>query len=119
MGYIRHEAIIITSWDAKAVAFAVINAEALGLTTIGPSKPTVNGYVTATIVPDGSKEGWDDSDIGDQLRAKFREWLRLQRHSDGGSSLEWVQIAYGSDDGKAVITDDEWSTPPAPRLEKE
>ena len=106
MGYIRHNAVIVTTWeDAEGVA---AEGRRLGLQVIGPSDEVINGYRTMLVCPDGSKEGWADSDAGDDAREQFKTWLRTQRHSDGSSWLEWAEIVYGSDDGKATVLDDAW-----------
>ena len=107
MGYIRHNAIIVTSWNEKAIESAVEKAREIGLQILGPSNQATNGYRSILVCPDGSKEGWEESDQGDQRRAKFRDFL----NGDGSTNLDWVEIAYGSDDQKASIVDHAWMMP--------
>ena len=114
MGTIVHHAIVITSWKNEALDDLVQFASDAGAVVIGPSSESVNGYRTVTVCPDGSKEGWADSNLGDATRAKIKEWLRAKRYDDDESSaLEWVEVAYGNDmhaEGEAAqIEDSEWS----------
>jgi hypothetical protein len=109
MGYIKHHVIVVTSWDEKLIEEAWWKANECGCK---PSKivgPYANGYGSFLIPPDGSKENWDRSDEGDAARNAFKTWVNTQRYDDGSSSLEWVEVSYGSDDGKAEITDHAWS----------
>ena len=61
------------------------------------------------IATDGSKEGWPESCTGDQQRDLFVQWCNDQRWSDGSSSLRWVEVQYGDDDGITKIVRDEVS----------
>lgn len=110
MGHIRHNAIVITSWDEKLITKAAEVAEGLGLQVLGPSDEVMNGYRSALICPDGSKEGWGESDRGDERRGEFREWLDKQRYADGSSALEWAEVAYGNDDGEVEVIASTWMT---------
>jgi hypothetical protein len=101
MGYIKHHAIVLTTWDD--VGAVIRKARSLGLEVIGPGCSKVNGYQTITICPDGSKEGWTESDQGDWARADLKEWLK------GQVNYEWVEVAYGSDDGYASVRADAWN----------
>jgi hypothetical protein len=110
MGYIRHNAIIVTSWNQDRLALAAFQARSIGLAVLGPSPPTnPNQYVSMLVCPDGSKEGWAESDSGDERRAEFRQWLDSQRHEDGSTPYEWAEIAYGSDDRKAEVVAVAWA----------
>jgi hypothetical protein len=110
MGYIRHNAIVVTSWHSDATKAAAQQARDIGLLVLGPSDKAVNGYSTMLACPDGSKEGWIESNTGDRQRKAFRDWLETQRFEDRSSNLEWVEIAYGSDDREATIVASAWMT---------
>ena len=97
MGYIKHNAIVVTSWEDKAIEAAAQTAVALGMSVIGPSEPVTNGYRSILVCPDGSKEGWDTSDEGDERRAQFRKWLEWGNKDEEYGSFEWVEITYGFD----------------------
>ena len=101
MGYMRHHAIIVTTWDLDLIRHArneatnIFGADAV----TGLVDASTNGYRTFFVGPDGSKEGWDESDQGDQRRDRFVHWLNAQRAEDGSSWLDWAEIQYGDDDG--------------------
>ena len=108
MGYMRHHAVIVTSWDEKRIADAHLKARAIfepqQVTVI--VRGTVNHYESFMVGPDGSKEGWDDSDEGDRRREQFTRWLDSQRYEDGSTSLKWVEVQYGDDNGETCIVRD-------------
>ena len=101
MGYMRHDAIVVTSCKSEAIEEAAAKARECGLEVLGPSGVTMNGIRTLLVCPDGSKEGWDKSDAFDVKRAKYLEYLNSVRYDDNSSCLSWVALAYGSDDGDA------------------
>jgi hypothetical protein len=103
MGYMAHNAIVVTSWNEDLIQEAAREATSLGLQILGPSEEVVNGYRSILICPDGSKEGWDDSNDGDSRRESFRAWLNSKRYEDGSTPLDWVEIRYGPDDNEAEI----------------
>lgn len=108
MGYMRHDAIVVTSWKRDALEAAVQKARDFGLEVLGPSAEVINGISTFLVCPDGSKEGWDESDEFDGKRAQFLEYLNGERYEDNSSCLSWVALAYGSDDCEAVVTAHTW-----------
>lgn len=103
MGYMRHHAIVVSSWDEKLAAKArkVAAAKFPYVSELVPH--AVNGGASFLIPPDGSKEGWLDSDLGDERRSWFVHWMDKQRLEDGSTSLRWCEIMYADDDGKAAI----------------
>lgn len=60
-----------------------------------------NGYQTFLIPPDGSKEGWDPSNIGDEERKRLKTFMRKNH-----PYVDWTEITYGGDDGISKIEDD-------------
>ncbi len=105
MGYIRHHAIIVTSWNSDKLR----QAHAKAVEIFGPSDVTpiieanINGYCTFFVGPDGSKEGWTESIDGDERRLRFIGYLNQQRYDDQSSWLKWVVVQYGDDEGVARI----------------
>ena len=100
MGWIRHHAIIVTSGDESALIKAHQVAVQCGFEEIQVSnivEGVINGYFSFFVGPDGSKEGWDASDIGNERRDNFIVWLREQRH------LDWVEVQYGDDYKETII----------------
>lgn len=105
MGYMRHHAILVTSWDASRIETAHEKArEIFSEAMVGPlMESPINGYVTFLVIPDGSKEGWEHSEQGDTQRAEFVSWLNRQRYEDQSSWLKWAEVQYGDDEGEALI----------------
>jgi len=95
MGRIKHHAIIVTAGSDDEITR--IHAKAFEMfehlcSEVIDSK--INGYSTFFIAPDGSKEGWEDSDHYDQQRSEFKKWI--SRYD--GYSAEVVEIYYGGDE---------------------
>lgn len=107
MGGIRHHALIVTGWQHDALAALAAFAEEIGCEVL-QGHEVVNGYRTMCITPDGSTEGWDASNEGDVRRAQVKRWLSARPDWH----FAWCEVAYGNDDGEAIVTDDAW-----PRLE--
>ena len=102
MGYTRHHAIIVTGYDLERVE-KIRNKIKKKCTTLRPTRVHVSameGYGTFFIGPDGSKEGWPDSDAGDEERNMIINLLRSKRFEDGSSPFDWVEVQYGDDNGE-------------------
>jgi hypothetical protein len=108
MGYMKHDAIVVTSWSPEALEEAAEKAREIGFEVIGPSRPIINKISTFLVCPDGSNEGWDESDEFDKKRVTFIEYLNGVRYEDNSSCLSWVALAYGNDDRKADVTAHAW-----------
>jgi hypothetical protein len=111
MGYVRHDAIVVTSWRSEAIVEAAAKARECGLEVLGPSGAATNGIRTLLVCPDGSKEGWPESDAFDAKRAAYIEYLNGVRYEDNSACLSWVALAYSSDDADAEITSHTWQVP--------
>lgn len=116
MGYMRHHAILVTTWDEKRMAEAHEMAQSI----FGGSAPVtevvdgrVNGYKSFAILPDGSKEGWDESNKGDEAREDFLRYLQREHSGDDEGSpwcyFDWVELQFGDDEGYNMVlrTDDD------------
>lgn len=108
MGYISHHAIVVTDsgygdFIDKAHARAV---ELFGPLVSGIIASKVNGNRSFFVAPDGSKEGWDDSNIGDIDRDRLITYLRTFEYEDYSTPLAWVEVQYGDDDLETVIIAD-------------
>lgn len=87
MGYIKHQHIIVTGWESKERdAMLKWVAEKGWQEWISVSEVMTNGYWSAIIWADGSKEGWDESDQGNARRNEFVSWCR--------KNVRWHQMAY-------------------------
>lgn len=111
MGYMRHNAVVVTFSDyileplhAKHLGIEPLDVEAFRESmpeefrnlVVGPIRSVTNGYVSWFFAPDGSKEGWDTSHEGDQWREKFIA-LFTHAYDDGSSAFDVVEIQYGGD----------------------
>ena len=93
MGIMHHHAVIATTcFDNKADELQVWidSLDPKERALFGCGSGWVNRQRTFVLMPDGSKEGWADSDRGDQLRAKF-----IARLQDDHHTWEWVEVAFG------------------------
>jgi hypothetical protein len=57
----------------------------------------MNSTRSFLVAPDGSKEGWEESDKGDQRREEFVEWLRGQAYNDGSNPLAWIELYFAAE----------------------
>lgn len=98
MGVINHNAVIATTWsDDKADELQkwIDNLEETERSLIVRSGSWVNGYNSFAVMPDGSKESWDESDAGDNFRFRVMERLLLDNYDDGSSPWDWVEVGFG------------------------
>lgn len=101
MGWIRHHGIVVTCWDEKRIKKARAEAvKEFGDQVSEIVRSPVNCYLTFLIAPDGSKEGWTESDMGDARRTRFKEFLRTTPEL----YAEWLEYSHDVDNGSAVIT---------------
>lgn len=113
MGYERHHALIITSWDEDHIKAAHDKAQRTfeRCPVSDVTEGVTNDYRSFAVFPDGSKEGWATSDDGDRERTEYIAWLRTQEYDDGSSPLSWALVQFGDDDLVSKIvcdSDDTW-----------
>lgn len=111
MGYICHHTIVVTgmgeSIDFLKDPFPLKTAHEKAkeifpvVSEITPIK--MNGYASFFVPPDGSKEGWADSDIGDRGRNAFVEYLLT-------TDLAWVEVQFGDEGGVIKVVRDSYNT---------
>lgn len=113
MGYMRLHAIVVTGGQWGDTPIEAVHQKACemfsgeGRTLVSELMPeAINGYRSFFIAPDGSKEGWTDSDIWDERRQRFIEWLKSKRYEDGSGPCSWVLVQFGDDDMVTRIVDD-------------
>lgn len=104
MGYMQYHAIVVTDHgygttldEAHKIATEIFR-------WISPISPGMtNGVRAFFIPPDGSKEGWEESDQGNDNRSKFLAALEKFRYDDKSTPLDWVEVQFGDDDGETKI----------------
>ena len=106
MGYQAHHTIVVTGYGssveeahAKAVEIgAQYSEEGWTGNFAALVSPIIDGQTNGQrsffIAPDGSKEGWETSDLGDHFRDEFIEWLRSPN-----VYVSWVEVLIDNDDG--------------------
>lgn len=103
MGYMMHHCIVVTGfkedWIQEAHAKAV---EIFGETQITNIVDSVaNFYLSFMVGTDGSKEGWSESEKGDQQRRDFIAYLK----NEAKDRFYWAEIQYHDDEGDRCIID--------------
>ena len=106
MGYICHHAIIVTGEYGDWLDMAHKKAGEIFPKLGEISGYAMNGTRSFFIPPDGSKENWEESNMGDRRRDRFIDWLSGNLHADGSHPLSWVEVQYGDDDWKTKICRD-------------
>lgn len=102
MGYIAHDAIIVTTTDFRPGGLPDINEfraslpEHIRTLVLGPIPAAVNGYFSYVFLPDGSKEGWGRSEEADGYRAQFADLFR-HHYDDGSTHDDVVAVRFGGD----------------------
>lgn len=95
MGYMAHHAVNVVSSDADdRDALEAFRASLIGdhaRLFVGPVRGAVNGEDMWTLLPDGSKEGWEDSDQGDRNRSALAAICRQRQ-------IDFVEVRFGGDD---------------------
>lgn len=109
MGHMAHDAVIVTVSDYVLTpapgrpAMPDVDAYRASLPAdwqalvVGPARSITNGYLTYAFLPDGSKEGWDTSDQGDEYREQFAALFSF-RYEDGSSPFDVVHVRFGGDE---------------------
>lgn len=93
MGYIRHNAVLVTYWDDKhpKLQAAIDNLPDEARRCIHTHKHPSNFLYTTLYLPDGSKEGWKTSDDHDEWRQAFID-------AANQLDMEVLELRFGGDD---------------------
>lgn len=103
MGYMAHNAIVVTGCmdepleEARALAVEIFQ----WVSPISP--PTITGFRSFLIPPDGSKEGWPESDAGDKARESYWSALGQLSYSDGSHPCSAVEVRFGGDTDRDTV----------------
>lgn len=105
MGYIRNHAIVVSSWNdedvlrAHRIALNIFNEHKMGGLVSGVVQHIANGGAAFFISPDGSKEGWEPSDRGNEARSEFIKILESKEFP----FVDWALLLLGGDDGEYAV----------------
>ena len=105
MGYIKHNAIIVTGWEKTSME--AVHSKAKEIFKEGFKQDNTNGdqliselilglantQYTFMVAPDGSKEGWATSNFGDEAREELLNWI-----SKSNYYCDYIEIRFGGDD---------------------
>lgn len=98
MGYMAHDAVIVVTGDWAPLpdidAFRETLPTDLRPLVLGPIATPINNYRMYAFLPDGSKEGWELSDAGDEHRERFKDLFR-DTYSDGSCPHDWTHVRFG------------------------
>ncbi|CAB4188127.1 hypothetical protein UFOVP1165_20 [uncultured Caudovirales phage] len=98
MGYIRDHAIVVVGTYGNYLDEAHKKAINIFPWVSSISPAGYNDSRSFFIPPDGSKEGWDESEDGDMRRDEFVQYLIEQAYEDGSSPLKWVEVRVSDDE---------------------
>jgi hypothetical protein len=108
MGVINHNAVIATTWHEESFCLVrkrieeKVPQDQQWLFTFTPR--VMNGFQTIVLAPDGSNEGWSESDTGDDLREWFIDLLSRHVYEDGSSCWKWIEVGFGEYGAKVINT---------------
>jgi hypothetical protein len=110
MGYNCDRVIVVNGFSAENMASArqcaadVFGKHGFHGVVSGLYQQPVNGNWTFIIIPDGSKEGWSESERGDLARGEFINWLiEMRRRPNRTMYLDWAEIVIHDDNGNPRV----------------
>ncbi|MFF2531535.1 hypothetical protein ACFVS2_21745 [Brevibacillus sp. NPDC058079] len=98
MGDIKHNAIVVTGSRYAISQLEIVHGTALALfgSLVSPIiESRLNGFHSFFVAPDGSKEGWKESDDADKQRKKLETFIDSLAYSDGSNSIHYADVSYG------------------------
>jgi hypothetical protein len=104
MGYHIHDAIIVSTWTTSHIQLAHAKAVELELHPSNITDEVVNGYRCFVVPPDGSKEGWEESDFYEGRRNEFIDWMKTTTPK---LYLDYIHVRFGGDepdDNTRIVT---------------
>ena len=100
----KHHAIVVSSFDSEAIANIHDFASDLFDTMVTSVQISpVNGYSTFFIGPDGSKEGWNESNDYDARRKLVITEIDSIKYDDGSNRLSYSEFFYGEDNNESQV----------------
>lgn len=103
MGYFRRHTIVVSDSIKSNIELAHVKALDYFSNRMVSNilNAPINEFYSFFIGPDGSKEGWDESNNYDELRDEYINWLK-----SNNMCMDWVYLQYGDDDGYTTLLDD-------------
>jgi len=98
MGIIQHNSIIVSGNTAFEEDFQKVYDFANNLfgSLVTPIITTdLNRYTFFFVAPDGSKEGWAESDSGDENRKQLCDYIDSLVFEDGSNGINYVDVSHG------------------------
>lgn len=105
----QHHAIIVTSFNEEKIkkiykkTLRLFENKLVSNLVEGVS----NTYFSFFIAPDGSKEGWLESQIYDEKRKKLIKYIDSFKYSDGSNAIQYVEVSFG-DAGSFISSTNEF-----------
>ena len=104
MGYMRHHSIAVGSFKIEVLQELHERALEIFGPQVTPILTTpINGEAVFFIGPDGSKEGWSESEDGDRKRLFFCKIVESYKYEDGSNSMKYCEFYWRDDDREAEI----------------
>jgi len=104
MGYMRHHAICISSWNRKELLKVHNKAKKIFnhlATEIVDS--TINSESSFFIAPDGSKEGWEESNLYNKKRTDIVDFIEKRKYADGSNCIRYAELFFADDEKNCAI----------------
>ena len=97
MGYIMDHTIVVVGGEKalRRARHAAIDAGCIVVSKV--TGPGSNSTYSLLIGTDGSKEGWETSNEGDEARDKFVKWLKRNNTID-----TWYEVEFPEDSGPRI-----------------
>lgn len=106
MSNTKHHAIAVTCYRKDMIQKAHKKATEIFKNRVSNIlESDYNGFSSFFIAPDGSKEYWEASDLGDAQRKKFKNWIKKQAFEDGSSPISFCEFFYGDDNGESSVVE--------------
>lgn len=101
MGYVRHHAIIVTSKDKEQLHELRSQANKIfsGNLVSDIIPGILNGQLSFVVVPDGSHEGWPESEQYDKARTNLINLIENMKYDDGSNSISYAELQFGDENG--------------------
>lgn len=106
MGWIRHHYIMVTHYGLEEIKLAHEKAKEMfnlskefgkEINLVSEILESVtNQYYTFLVAPDGSKEGWETSDLYDAIRKSFIQYL-------DETDIQFIEVAFDSDNDMSNV----------------